>query len=65
MVGRCHGPAFLAQRMGELFGAPVLAVDPHPENARAIAAYRKVGFEVAGEPPDTEWGVILPMEARR
>ena len=67
MVGRGHGSAFLAQRMDELFdaGAPVLAVDPHPENARAIAAFRKVGFRVAGEPRETEWGVVLPMEARR
>ena len=67
MVGRGHGSAFLAQRMGELFaaGAPVLAVDPHPDNARAIAAYRKVGFHVMGEPRDTRWGRILPMEAYR
>ena len=67
MVGRGHGSAFLAQLVGELFdaGAPVLAVDPHPDNARAIAAYRKIGFEVAGELRKTQWGVILPMEASR
>ena len=67
MVGRGHGPALVAQRMAELFasGAPVLAVDPHPDNSRAIAAYRKVGFRVAGAPRETEWGSILPMEARR
>ena len=67
MIGRGHGSAFVAQRMAELFaaGAPVLAVDPHPENARAIAVYQKVGFRVTGEPRETEWGLILPMEARR
>ena len=67
MVGRGHGSTLLAQRMGELFaaGAPVLAVDPHPDNARAIAVYRKIGFKVAGEPRETEWGMILPMEASR
>ena len=67
MVGLGHGSAFLAQRMGELFaaGAPVLAVDPHPDNARAIAAYRKAGFQIAGEARDTAWGRILPMEASR
>ena len=65
MVGRGYGSALIAQRMTELFaaGAPCLAVDPHPDNARAIAAYRKAGFRVAGEPRDTEWGRILPMKA--
>lgn len=65
MIGRGHGSAFIAQRMDELFAvdAPVLAVDPHPDNARAIAVYRKLGFTVAGKPRQTEWGPILPMEA--
>ena len=65
MIGRGHGSALIARRMGELFaaGAPVLAVDPHPGNARAIAAYRKVGFEIAGEPRESEWGPFVPMEA--
>ena len=67
MIGRGHGSAFIAQRVDELFGAgaPVLAVDPHPDNSRAIAAYRKVGFRIAGEPRESEWGLILPMEASR
>lgn len=67
MLGRGHGSAFIAQRMEDLFaaGVPVLAVDPHPDNARAIAAYRKVGFSVTGRPRETKWGAILPMEARR
>ena len=67
MLGRGHGIGLVARRMDELFaaGAPRLAVDPHPHNARAIAVYRRVGFRVAGEPRETEWGTILPMEASR
>lgn len=67
MVGCGHGSAFIAQRMGELFaaGAPILAVDPHPNNARAVAAYQKIGFRIAGKPRESEWGLILPMEAAR
>ena len=67
MLGRGHGPRFMAQRMAELFaqGAPVVATDPHPDNARAIAACRKAGFAVAGAPMETRWGRILPMTAWR
>lgn len=62
-----HGTAFIGQRMRELFanGAPVIATDPHPDNARAIAVYKKLGFRPAGPPQDTQWGLILPMHARR
>lgn len=67
MLARGHGSAFIAQRMSELFaaGAPMLAVDPHPDNACAIAAYRKIGFQITGKPRDSEWGLFLPMEASR
>ena len=67
MVGRGHGRAFIAARMQVLFekGVPVLAADPHPDNARAIAVYRKLGFEVTGPVRQTRWGVVLPMTARR
>ena len=66
MIGRGHGTAFIRQRMHELFGAgvPVIAVDPHPANTRAIAVYEKLGFRIAGAEQETPWGVILPMEAR-
>ena len=64
-VGKGHGPLFIAQRLTVLFGkgAPVVATDPHPDNAAAISAYRKAGFSVFGEPEDTPWGRILPMRA--
>lgn len=65
MVGKGHGPAFIAQRLQRLFkeGAPVIATDPDPGNAQAIAAYRKAGFLEFGPPQDTPWGRILPMKA--
>ena len=66
MLGRGHGTGMLRQHLGALFaaGAPAIGTDPHPDNARAVAAYRKVGFQVAGPARDTRWGPILPMEAR-
>ncbi len=65
MIGLGHGSAFIASRMRALLdeGAPVIATDPHPDNARAIAVYRKLGFRIAGAPRQTEWGLILPMHA--
>ena len=67
LVGIGHGSAFIRIRMQALFdeGAPVIATDPHPDNARAIAVYRKLGFEPSGPPQMTEWGLIVPMLARR
>jgi Acetyltransferases, including N-acetylases of ribosomal proteins len=66
MVGVGHGSAFIAMRMRTLFdeGAPVIATDPHPDNARAIAVYKKVGFEPSGPPQKTRWGMVLPMLAK-
>jgi len=65
MTGKGHGPAFISERLQALFegGAPVVATDPHPENARAIAAYKKSGFKAFGPPQETPWGKILPMKA--
>jgi len=67
MMGKGHGPAFISARVRALFeqGAPVVATDPHPENARAIAAYKKSGFTESGPPQETPWGRILPMKASR
>tara|TARA_R110000737_G_scaffold318304_2_gene329184 strand:- start:1656 stop:2144 length:489 start_codon:yes stop_codon:yes gene_type:complete len=66
MVGEGHGSAFIRARMKTLFqdGTPMIATDPHPENARAIAVYKKLGFEPVGQTQKTNWGLILPMVAR-
>ncbi len=63
MLGRGHGTALIAERLAALFdaGAPLIATDPHPDNARAIAVYGKLGFEICGPALETRWGVVLPM----
>lgn len=65
MIGVGHGSAFIRARMRALFdsGVPVIGTDPHPANERAIAVYKKVGFEPSGSPQETRWGLILPMLA--
>ncbi len=65
MIGVGHGSAFIGARMQALFadGAPMIATDPHPDNARAIAVYTKLGFQPMGPAKETEWGLILPMVA--
>lgn len=67
MIGVGHGSAFIGARMRALFdaGVPVIGTDPHPANERAIAVYKKLGFEPAGPPRETQWGLILPMHAKR
>ena len=67
MLGLGHGTAFIRQRMQTLFnqGAPMIATDPHPRNARAIAVYTKLGFTPIGPEQTSRWGLILPMAARR
>jgi aminoglycoside 6'-N-acetyltransferase len=67
MIGVGHGSAFIGARLQTLFdqGAPVVATDPHPDNKRAIAVYKKLGFEPFGPPQETHWGLILPMRASR
>ena len=63
MIGKGHGPAFIAHRLKSLFeeGAPVVATDPHPSNVRAIAAYGKAGFKELRPAEETPWGPVLPM----
>jgi aminoglycoside 6'-N-acetyltransferase len=58
MIGRGHGSVFLrlvAERL-KVEGAPVVAIDPDVDNARAWRAYKKAGFRgdaivQAGEGP--------------
>lgn len=67
MVGVGHGSAFIGARIKALFeaGVPAIGTDPHPDNARAIAVYTKLGFEPMGPARETQWGLILPMLATR
>lgn len=67
LVEKGHGSAFIAERVRTLFdqGAPVVVTDPHPENARAIASYKKVGFKECGPARETPWGRIIPMRINR
>jgi aminoglycoside 6'-N-acetyltransferase len=46
MIGRGHGSAFLRLLAERLVaeGAPVVAIDPDPENHRARRAYARAGF---------------------
>lgn len=67
LLNRGHGTAFIRQRIAEMFasGVPAVGTDPHPDNAAAIAAYRKAGFQVMGEPVKTPWGRTQPMRCDR
>lgn len=62
MLGGGHGSAMLRQLALELrtSGVPVVAIDPDPENVRAVKAYEKAGF-VIDRPIETEEGPALLM----
>ncbi len=66
MIGIGHGSAFMRQHIAALFaaGVPMIGTDPHPDNARAIAVYQKLGFVRAGDRQETPWGTIIPMELK-
>ena len=65
-IGRGHGTALIGARLRALFagGAPAIGTDPHPDNARAIAVYRKLGFRPEAGPVETPWGRVQRMVAR-
>jgi aminoglycoside 6'-N-acetyltransferase len=46
MIGQGHGSVFLRLLAERLIhdGAPIVAIDPDPENLRARRAYQKAGF---------------------
>ena len=62
MLCQGHGPAFIRAHVDRLFaaGAPVVATDPDPSNARAIRAYQKAGFTPIST-QETQWGPALLM----
>lgn len=67
LMNRGHGGALVRRQLDRLFsgGAPVVGADPHPDNSRAIAAYRKAGFRDTGVVRETPWGRSLLMECWR
>lgn len=62
MIDRGHGSAFIRCFVDIRLksGAPRIATDPDPSNARAVRAYAKAGFEKAGR-VDTPDGPALLM----
>jgi aminoglycoside 6'-N-acetyltransferase len=66
-IGRGLGSRIVRTFAEHLFskGARHLVIDPHPANARAIAAYRKVGFAPIAkyaEINESNYGDVFPME---
>jgi aminoglycoside 6'-N-acetyltransferase len=66
LLGKGHGPAFMARFCQELFerGKNRVLVDPHPDNIFAIRAYTKAGFQRLGE-TNTNYGRALLMALDR
>ena len=67
LLGCGHGRAFVSAHCEQLFsaGAPAIGTDPHPENGRAIRAYKHAGFTIVGGPLDTRWGRAVLLERWR
>jgi aminoglycoside 6'-N-acetyltransferase len=66
MIGCGHGSALIRCFVDDLLqkGPPRVVTDPDPENARAIRAYEKAGFERRG-PVETPDGPALLMVRNR
>jgi aminoglycoside 6'-N-acetyltransferase len=62
MIGRGHGSGFIRQFVEALLtsGIPRVVTDPDPDNARAVRAYAKAGFQ-SGRVVDTPDGPALVM----
>jgi len=60
--GRGHGRCILDAVLEEMEteGVPAFGIDPHPDNAAAIACYAAVGFRRVRE-EETPWGRALLM----
>lgn len=62
MINRGHGSGFISAFASSVLsgGVPRIVTDPDPDNARAIAAYKKAEFRALDQ-LDTEWGPCLLM----
>lgn len=67
MIGQGHGAAVLRLLARRLLadGAPVVAIDPHPDNQRARRAYARAGFRGERCVDSAEGPVVLMTMARR
>jgi len=63
LVGAGYGGIFLRQLAERLIaeGAPVVAIDPDPDNHRARRAYARAGFRETGPVETAEGPVILML----
>jgi len=66
MIGRGHGARFLRLLAERLLddGAPLIVIDPAPENSRARHAYRKAGFRDLRQ-AETDSGPVILMAFSR
>ena len=62
-LGQGHGAGFIRARAAQLLalGAPLIAVDPDPGNARAIAAYTSAGFRPLSVRPNEDGDPVQLM----
>ena len=66
LLSKGHGEKYLRCHIARLFkvGVPAIGIDPHPDNIRAIRAYKKLGFK-GDQERETEWGRVLLMSLHR
>lgn len=66
MIGRGHGPRFMAAFCAALFdtGVPRVITDPDPANAAAVRAYEKAGFVTLGTRTINDGPVVLMAKDR-
>lgn len=61
--GQGHASGYLRQRAQELIagGTPEILIDPDPRNTRAVATYRRAGFEPIEERRCEDGDLVLVM----
>jgi len=66
MLGQGHAAGYLRARAEALLaaGAPGVVIDPSPDNARAVRAYRAAGFRGEQIRPCEDGSPVIVMEFR-
>lgn len=64
MLGRGHASGYLRERAEALLadGYPTVVIDPSPDNARAVRAYRRAGFVGEDIRPCEDGEPVIVME---